>query len=118
MKIMDVDAAAKWLLESGLSSATPCAVEKPATPGPDGRWGLPFFKLTDGRTARLLTTDEALEAHLRVLADTALTEVHGTAGILAKFLQGSSVNQGASEENQGVNKDHILGRKPRKPQDK
>ena len=50
---------------------------KMAEPDCEGRRRLPFFKAPGGgKTARLLTTDEALRNHYRRLADMALQAIH------------------------------------------
>lgn len=57
------------------------ALRKMTEPDVDGRRGLPFFKEPGtGRTAKLLTTDEALREHYRRLAEAALEQIHQPPG--------------------------------------
>lgn len=49
-------------------------LRKMAEPDHDGKRGLPFFKVTDGKTAALYTTDEALIEHFRRLVEAARVE--------------------------------------------
>jgi hypothetical protein len=58
-------------------SVTLAWVRKMAEPDARGRRCLPFFKARGGKTSRLVTTDEALRAHFRHLATSALREIHG-----------------------------------------
>ena len=84
MRVMNLREALAFLNASppdGLGMKVTYAwVAKMAEPDPAGRRRLPFFKAPGGgKTARLLTTDEALRDHFRRLAEMALQSIHGAA---------------------------------------
>jgi len=100
VKILTTEQAATFLQGMGLD-VTRSWVEKMAEPDAGGRRKLPFFKLTDGKTAKLYTTDEALEDLFRQHAGKALEGVLGE-GFLTNLLQGELRHTSSGEGKQGV----------------
>jgi len=63
MRVLNVRQAAEYLREElGMRHVTLAWVRKQAEPDAYGRRRLPFAKHGTGRTSRLVTTDEALQA--------------------------------------------------------
>lgn len=73
MRVMTTKQATEYLNApppNGLGMSVSHAwVRKQSEPDADGKRALPFFKMNDGRTSRLMITDEALMTHFRRLQD-------------------------------------------------